>query len=237
MRLADDAGEADLRKTIFAGHGYVRHEMYRALPASIDGTISRLADAYAAYRRFETAATPHNQRSALVQAFLYTAFNSIVSSSFLLLSGMLPPAGNQMRHFGEAFAMALLCSDPRIDAYIRVTKAPDQFPYHEALHLVNKKENRRKLGLRDDFWRAFMQVTKFFDNYSHGGLFTYMSTTMTSQPALLAFIGEFDPGRVDHYEKEWRVRESGARVLALVMEALQQRLPFDRNAATPAPAT
>ena len=230
MRLPDDATVADLRKHIFAGHSYVRHEIYRVLPERVESAIDKLGEAYTSFRRFDNAGFEGDDRKAHVQAFLYTAFNSVVTSTFLLLSGMLVASGNLMRQYGEACALALLCSDPRIDTFLHIKRAPARYPYHTALHRVNKKQNRDRLRLKPEFWTSFMTLAQFYDNYSHAGMMTVASTLMVGEPKLMAFLGEFDPGKVAIYEHELKARYGAANVLAHVTTILETRLPFDRNA-------
>jgi hypothetical protein len=229
VKFADTATPDDFRKLLFAGHAYVRHEFYRALSEKIDAAVIAMTAAHTSFRAFESAALPLNERSAHVQAFLWTSFNSAASSLFLLLSGFVPASGNLMRHFGEALSMALLCSDPRINTFIKVKQNPESFSYHDALRLVNKKENRKKLDIDEKAWEQLMKLTKFYDNFSHATMLTVAANAMLEAKGQIILLGEYDPAKASTYDWELTARTSAFRVLQHLSDVLKSRLPFDKN--------
>ncbi len=69
-----------------------------------------------------TKSVSADQRAAWVEMFLFAAFNSVLTSAHLLLSGFLIPSGNLMRQFGEACAIAMLASHRKINMLERLER-------------------------------------------------------------------------------------------------------------------
>jgi len=116
----------------------------RQFLAAYDPDIQRCAETFAAlYRAFRLveASSPTTKRSATTEAFLFAATNSLVTSLSLLVTGRIVPAGNLMRHYGEATAMALLCCHKQIPEYERFHSSPERYPIHKAMNRVATKRN------------------------------------------------------------------------------------------------
>jgi hypothetical protein len=205
-------------------HAHVRARFVTEFSTEIDGIVRALTEAYAAYRRLEnTVLLDH--RSAYVQGFAYAALNSVITSTNLFLVGLQLPSGNLMRQYGEATAMALLCSHPKIDVLARVRKDADSFPYHKAIQLVSREDNRKLLDLKGPEWKTFGEIAKFYDRFSHASFFAVASQTMFDQPGMLIVLGDFDPQKIDAYRIEVKRRQTAATVLAHLMDYLSERLP------------
>lgn len=226
--LPEDAGASEIRELLFRGHGDVRDAFATAFPSEIDGCIAAIAETYSAYRAFERAA-PKTQRTAQVQAFSYTALNSLISSLFLLISGMLIPAGHLMRQYAEATAMALLCSHPALITFARFEKEKTRYPVHDALIEVNKKRNRRVLDINAEGWKTFMEIASFYDQFSHASALVISAQMMLDRPGKLIMLGDYDADKSDVYHYEFPRRRSAAVALEQLIVVLTDRLPFDPN--------
>ena len=94
-----------------------------------------------------------------------------------------------MRQYGEAVAMALLCSTPASAAYARYEKEKARYPFHNSLLEVNKKKVRKAVGVEERPWAAFMKLTKAFDDYSHISFMTLAHQMLLDQPGILTMVG------------------------------------------------
>jgi len=217
-----------MRTLIISDHAHVRERFLEEFSGEIDEITATLTQAYSAYRRLEDKVRL-DDRSAHVQAFAFTALNSLITSTNLLLSGLQLPSGNLMRQYGEASAMALLCSHPSIDVLARMRKDPHSFPYQNAIEIVGRKRNRRLLGLKAPEWKTFGNIGKFYDRFSHASFFAIASQTMFGQPGMLIVLGEFDPEKIEPYRIEMRRRKTAATVLGHLMDYLSERLPQKKD--------
>jgi hypothetical protein len=226
--LPEDAGEVEIRDLVFRGHADVRDAFAKAFPEEIDACIAAIAKTYSAYRAFERAA-PKTRRTAQVQAFVYTALNSIITSLDLLISGMITPAGHLMRQYAESTAMALLCSSPGLMTFARLEKEGKRYPVHDALRDVNNKKARRILDINAEGWNTFIEIAKFYDQFSHASTLVVSAQMMLDRPGMLVMLGDYDEGKADIYRFELIRRRSAAVGLEQLMVVLRDRLPFDPN--------
>ena len=226
--LPEDAGKTEIRDLLFRGHTDVRDAFAEAFKDNIDACISALAKTYSAYRAFENKA-PKTKRTAQVQAFIYTALNSLVTSLYLLISGMLTPAGHLMRQYAEATAMALLCSSPALMTFARFEKEGKHYPVHDALRDVNKRKNRQILDIDAGGWKNFIEIANFYDQFSHASTLVVSAQMMLDRPGMLVLLGDYDKEKSDIYTFELIRRRSAADALEQLIVALGERLPFDPN--------
>jgi len=177
-----------------------------------------------AYTRFGLMASrvPAGKRAGWVQMFLFGALNSIFTSVQLLLSGHQLSSGNMMRQFGEAVAMVLLCSHPKIDTFDRFDAHPKEFPVHKAVQ--NVKKNIQLLGLSEAGWEDFQKITFSFHPYSHASAFALSSLLSLSTPRNLILGGRFDYDKIVFYEKELRLTISACRVIEEVIGGAEKNL-------------
>src|SRR6266850_3102244 len=129
------AGPADLEKVLFGDNADVRAQFQHHF-----GDLVRdfLRESYRAYFRLRDfgQAVARDRRAAWTDAFLFSAFNSALTSCHLLISGFPIPAGNLMRHYGESSAMALLCSHRAIDVFQRLDDDPARFSVSSAVQII-----------------------------------------------------------------------------------------------------
>lgn len=156
---------------------------------------------------------PKEDRAAWVQMFLFSSFNSLLTSFHLLISGFLMPAGNLMRSWAEALAMALLCSHSQIDTFDKFNASPSHFDVRKAPDIVMRKNNSRLLSINKEGWKKFLETNDFFSKYSHASAFALSSLLMFQGTGQLVIGGEFDYGKINEYRKEIKLRISACERL------------------------
>lgn len=214
-------GRGDLEATLFADNARVHARFREAFPDLIQQFLDESDRVCTELRRFgDTLA--RDVRAAWVEAFVFSAFNSSFTSCHLLISGLPIPAGNLMRHYAEASAMALLCSHHAIDVVTRLDAEPTQFPVQKALQLVHKPRNTALLRIDGKAWKSFEAISKWYDDYSHASVLSLATNTMRAAPGCVILGGEFDDGKMAQYRKELKLRVSAMSRLCDVAVAVQE---------------
>lgn len=167
---------------------------------------------------------PQDQRSGWTQAFLYSAFDCLVSSAQLLIFGHLLAAGNLMRGWGEAVAMALLCSSDRVAEFDRFIVDPMQHATHKAIDRLGNKKTLKTLDVDPDGLNVLKQINAFYNEHSHTSAWAVASRGMQQQSGMLILAGEFDPAKLDYYERELTLLRSACDRLVEVMVVVEQNL-------------
>jgi hypothetical protein len=198
--MIDTLTPEEMRKLLLSGNEEARSQFVKQFEPGVHNFAILMSKAFSQLQTMEDR-VPHEMRSAWTYQFLYAAFNCLFSAFHLLCSGLLIPAGNQMRQFGEAVALALLCSHRGINMFERVMKESDRFPAHDALRMVNKGRNRRLLGLDTDGWKSFDELTRFYDEFSHSSIVAVASTSHFATGGR-QLGGDYDPAKFDYYNKE-----------------------------------
>lgn len=188
-----------------------RSQFREAFPSDVSAIIEGLAAAYAAIREFE-ANVEKDVRAAWVDVFLFNALDCIASSSKLFLMGLVIPAGNLMRQYGEACAMAMLSSHDGLQVLQRLESA-EGYPTHTAIHYVSKKKVRGKLKIDTNGWDEFAAITRWYDRFSHASSMSVASIVSLSESGFYVLGGGFDAAKADTYRKELRLRGSACDVL------------------------
>ncbi len=201
-----------VRSLVLSDHSHTRQQFIDHFGAELDSLVASLARAFGAYRDVDDQ-SGLGTRASYVAAFFFTALNCLVTSSQLFLAGMLIPAGNLMRQYGESVAMALLCSAPQLDVLARLERDPKRFPIHTSLDLVNRRAARRALAVDHDGWERFHGITKWYDNFSHPSLLVLQSQIMFSSEGMNSIGGEFDGAKTEQYRIELVRRRSAADLL------------------------
>jgi len=81
-----------------------------------------------------------DEQVATIELFFHSAINSVLCAVHLLVSGYPTPAGNLMRQFTEAIAMALLCLDSDSNVMERFTSNPKGFSVDAAPTMLRNNE-------------------------------------------------------------------------------------------------
>jgi len=212
----------DVRGILFSGNEDTRQKFLQYFGSEIDNFASEIVRAYNRLQEMPPR-VPYDKRSAWVDEFLFAAFNSLLTSFHLLISGFSVPSGNLMRHYGEAMAMALLLSHRQINAFDLLEK-DFRFPVHKALNIVKRKRNAELLRVSEQGWEKFIEITSFHDQYSHPSVFAVASTHIFSLPGSHQVGGEFDLEKKDSYQKEIRLAISAAQRLYETIEVAERHL-------------
>jgi hypothetical protein len=227
--------DTDLVRTlVYSSNASFQAEFKNHLGAEVEEFVSGFANVY---RRYEGMSPPGDEdyRAAWVQAFFYSALNSLLVSTHLLVSGYLIQSGNTMRQFAEAMAMGLLSSHPLIDVFERFQKAPKQFHTHKALEIANRKRNRQLLDLNADGWKKLMKITSFYDQFSHVSALGVASIQLFGTDGGVALGSEFDVKKLEMYGLELRRRSSATGPFGDVIETAKEILA-KRSPAPPSSA-
>ncbi len=211
-----------VRAILFSGNEEIRQKFLQHFGSEIHDFVSEIMKSYNRLQEMPPR-VPYDKRSAWVDEYLFAAFNSLLTSLHLLMSGFNIPAGNLMRHHGESTAMALLLSHRQIDTF-DILEKHFQFPVQKALNIVKRKRNAQLLGVDQHGWEKFIKITSFYDKYSHPSLLAAASTHIFSSPGSRQIGGEFDLGKKTAYRKEIRLAVSAAIRLHETIEVAEHHL-------------
>ena len=219
--------ESDIRGILFSHNEETRQHFVRHYESEIERFVSNLARAYNRLQDMEPRVL-YEQRSAWVDQFLYVALNSLLTSFHLLISGFSIPAGNLMRHYGEAVAMALLLSHRAINTFDELRRDL-RFSVQKSLDMIKRRRNARLLGIDSQGWEQFSQITSFYDQYSHASVFVAATTQMLLSEDARQLGGEFDPGKLDGYRREMHLSVSASERLYEAIIAAEFHLRNSRS--------
>jgi hypothetical protein len=213
----------EFRAVALSGNDDVLQQFQRHFDQTLNDAVRALHQTYLAFRGLE-ASCPLVPRVAAVETFLFAAIDAVTTSLALLVRGWPVPAGNLMRQYSEATAIALLFSHPSIDAYDRWERAPDAFDCRAAPHVVARRRNRQLLDLDNEGWARFLQIARWYSQLSHASGVSVGANTLLDGSGGVALNGSFDPSKVDYYEVELVRRRSAADVLRVAMNAMAPRI-------------
>lgn len=219
LERKDRLDRADFENLVVECGDRIRSQFLDVFQSDVQATISGLDQAYRAILDFESR-VERDVRAAWVDAFLFNALDSVGTSTKLLLMGLLVPAGNLMRQFGESCAMALLCAHGGLGVVERLESEGARFPMHKAVHMISRKNARSRLNLDAKGWATFEEITKWYDRFSHTSVLALGFLISFSQPNTYLLGGAFDPDKIDQYGKELGLRASASQVLADVSSHL-----------------
>lgn len=210
------------RAILFSGNEEARQNFLQHFGPEINNFASEIVKSY---NRLQEMASrvPYDRRSAWVDEYLFAAFNSLLTSFHLRISGFNIPAGNLMRHYGEATAMALLLSHRQINTYDLLDKSL-QFSVQKAPNMVMRTNNRQLLGMDQEGWKQFVEINSFYDKYSHPSIFAVASTHVFSAPGARQIGGGFDLEKKEAYQKEVRLAVSAAQQLFETIKVAEHHL-------------
>jgi hypothetical protein len=219
----------DLRGVLLGDNSDVRAQFLSHFGQLINDFVSHSDRTYDRLRAFGRAVAA-DDRAAWTEAFLFSAFNSSLTSCHLLVSGFPIPAGNLMRHYGESCAMALLCSHHAIDVFQRINADPAKFPVDSAVQTVRKRRNAELLRVNADAWSVFQSITRWYDTYSHATVFTLATQAKLSERGQAFLGGGFDEFKLDGYRKELTIRVSSMDRLYDMINAAERNVQAAQSA-------
>lgn len=222
-RGAQDLTVENLRAVLLGDNADVRAQFLNHFGEMINDFLSHAVRAYGRLQAFGRGVVL-DRRAAWSEAFLFSAFNSSLTSCHLLISGLPTPAGNLMRHYGEACAMALLCSHRAIDVLQRLDANPAGFPVDSAVQTVRKRRNSELLRLNTDAWSVFQSITQWYDTYSHATVFSLATQARLSERGQIFVGAGFDEFKLDGYRRELTIRVSSMHRLYDMIAAVERNV-------------
>lgn len=201
-----------------------REQFLSTFPVPIKELTDFLKELYDRLADLDDSLPRENRRAALVEAFMFNSSNSLLTSFHLLINGFQVPSGNLLRQWFEALAMALLCSDSRIDTFGKLDADPDQFPVHKAPDLVMRNNNARVLGIKKEVWLKIQKSYNFYHKYSHASVLSVASMFSMSGKGGFIIGGEFDTGKIKAYEKEFAFRINACKFSLDVATIIENHL-------------
>ena len=222
-RGTEDLMIEDLRGVLFGDNADVRERFLKHFDQVISDFLKGAVRAYGRLQAFARDVAP-DRRATWSQAFLFSAFNSSVTSCHLLISGFSVPAGNLMRHYGESCAMALLCSHPAIDVFQRLEADPKKFSVSSAVQTVRRRRNSALLRLNAEAWSAFQSITQWYDVHSHATVFSLAMQVQLNDRGRAFIGGGFDEFKLEGYQKELSIRVSSMNWLHDIVVGVEQHV-------------
>lgn len=220
---ASQFNRSGLEAILFSENSGVRSRFRQHFADLIQQFLDESERAYGHVLSFGRGLKP-DLRAAWTEMFVFSAFNSSFTSCHLLISGFPIPSGNLMRHYAEAFAMALLCSHHAIDVVQRFDQAPTKFSVHNAVQLVRKRRNTELLRINSQGWTSFEAIAKWYDDYSHASALSLATQTMLGGPGGRILGGEFDDCKQAEYRKELGLRVSSMARLCDLVPVVEENL-------------
>jgi hypothetical protein len=211
----------DLEAALFSDNVVVRAQFQEHFGDLIGQFLDEAERAVDGLRSFSRTLTG-DIRAAWVEAFLFNAFNCLFTSCHLLISGFQVPAGNLMRHYGEASAMSLLCSHHAIEVVRQLDRDPRKYPVHKAVHRVRRYA--KALKIRSEGWDTFEAISKWYDQCSHATAFSLATQAVLGSPGQVVLGGEFDEAKRAAYRKELALRVSAMNRLVDLAAAVEQNV-------------
>lgn len=211
-----------IERYLRASHVGVRRRWLAKFRPEIEALVGALCDTGRALRIFEQRAES-TQRSLRVLEFLYLAYHGLATSSHLLISGLLVPAGNQMRFFAEALAMALLCSEPAERVLEDYDANPKRYSIQAAPDRLTRKKTIERLSL-DPSASQLSRVAKFYSKFSHASVVAEAAIAVGSAGPALDLAVEFREKLIPVYRNELSRRLSAAQALHEAATELARRL-------------
>ena len=214
---------SDLEKILYSGNYEVRLCFQKEFPSLINSFLDEAEQSYERYRKFSNAVT-RDIRAAWVEAFIFYAFNSALTSCHLLISGFQISAGNLMRQYAEATAMALLCSHHAINVVKRLNNDPDRFPVHKALQIVQQGRNVNLLKVKKDGWNQFKAIAEWHNDYSHASILSVATQRLLNGPSSPILGVEFDEAKRSEYKKDLTLRISSMKRFRDLIDVVEQHV-------------
>jgi hypothetical protein len=215
--------DEELRRGLFGTNAKVRDQFDAHFEQKLQLFLDNSQTVCTSFRTFASSVSK-DRRAAWCEFFMYGAFDFAFTSCHLLITGMMIPAGQLMRLYGESCAMALLCSHHAIDVLDRLESNPRGFPIDDAVRLVHRKRNTELLDVDRDGWQTFKQITEWYDRYSHATVFALQTQLMVSSPEIHVLVSEFDEEKLEIYRKEITLRVSAMNRLCDLTAAVTRHV-------------
>src|SRR6266581_5943636 len=180
----------------------------------IERAVHVLGGAYADFQRLQ-ASVSLDERTATVQMFIHVALASVIASLHHLVSGYPIAAGHMMRHYTEAIAMALMCSNEKTGVYRRYAADRKSFPVHKAPEMLRRAKIKRELAESISFdaeaWETVLQLAQLYDSLSHASALSLGFHMLFTEESGLILGSEFDPAKLNEYRSDIVRRRTAAQ--------------------------
>lgn len=156
--------------------------------------------------------------TATLELFLHAATNGVLTAVHHLVSGYPISAGNMMRQHTEAVAMSLLCLDSSSGVLERYSADRRNYPVHQAPTALRNRKRRAALkaliGFDAEAWETILHLAEIHDQLSHASALSLAHNLYLATENGMILGSEYDPAKVDAYEKDLRRYASAAESLA-----------------------
>ena len=190
--------------------------------------VQALGQAYFTFKELQ-ASVARDERCATVQMFLHVAISSVAASLHHLVSGYPIAAGHMMRHYTEAIAMALMCSNEKTGVYQRYAADRKTFAVQKAPEMLRRTKIKRELAESISFdakaWETVLQIAELYDTLSHASALTLGFHMLFTEEGGLILGSEFDPAKVKEYRSDIIRRRTAAQSLAHIIPIIMNALP------------
>ena len=219
---------AEIRAIVWGANQHVQELFRRHFGDEIERAVQALGDSYAVFQKLQDSILL-DERTGTVQLFIHVAHASIVASLHHLVSGYPIAAGNMMRHFTEAIAMALMCSNEATGVYKRYMADRNAFPVQKAPSMLRqtkiKKALTGSLSFDPEAWETVLDIAKLYGTLSHVTPTTLGFHMLFIEGGGLVSGSEFDPAKLNEYRSDVTRRRSAAESLAHVIPIIMAALP------------
>ena len=202
-----------IREVLFGKDDHARNQFAQHFGPGIENFVILMDKAYRGIAGME-ARVPNELRSAWAYNFLFKAFNNLLTSFHLQISGMITPAGNLMRQYGECVGLALLCSRSDLPDFDNLMRLKENFPVHKVLNRLSSEKIRKTVGVGGQDWNQFHELIRFYDKLSHPTFIAADATVVFSTREGRVIGGAFDRAKLQFYEGE--IRHAHAAAMRLV---------------------
>ncbi len=220
-----------VRGLVFSSNQRVQEEFKRHHNEMIERAVKGIKSAHDSldllrYRLRERG----DVQVATIELFFHAAINSVLCAVHLLVSGYPTSAGNLMRQYTEAIAMALLCLDNDSNVLQRFTHNPKGFPVDEAPTMLRNKKRRealkRLIAFDPDAWETALELKQIYDAWSHSSAHSLAHALALGTERGMILGGEFDQDKEDHgaYAGDLRRYATAAESLAQLIEVTSTAL-------------
>jgi hypothetical protein len=174
-----------IHEIVYSDNGPARRKFAQKHGDEVDSFIKTATECHLA---IETRAKqwPKTERSEWVRLFLHVAANNLTSAVHLLVSGYPVPAGNLLRQFAEAVAMAMLICDSQSQVLELFLKDQEKYPVDGAINKILQKKQQKRLiellGLDTDAWQQFKKMTGFYGFHSHASVLSVLFSIKVEWP-------------------------------------------------------
>jgi hypothetical protein len=183
--------------------------------SEISAFINVMAQAYHSWIKYDSTVRT-NRRRAYVSAFLFNAFNNLLASMKLFISGYSIPSGNLVRQTIESICSAILCSIEKLQIYQQIDQ--NKFSSKNAGKLVLKYS--KTFNIDQKAMQSLMKLYEFYHKFSHTSLLALAHNISFSNIGRIYVGPSFDDKKMFAYRKEVSSRVNLAKTISNVIEGI-----------------